>query len=77
MNMNPLCFLFLRKYIISLCENFLQEFKKTQVQSNILNGMNCFLLNQSGQIIFQNKFIPILNLKNERVFKNSLQFAYL
>lgn len=57
MNINLLCFLSLRKYFVSLCEKFLQEFKKSQ--KNIWNGISCFPLNQNGQILFQNKGIPI------------------
>ena len=64
--------LFLRKYLVSLWEKFMQAFKKAPEQSSNLNGISCFPLNhnQSGQILF-------LNLQSEKLFKNSFQFGYL
>lgn len=52
-------FLFLRNYLVSLCEKLMQEFRKAPEQSNILNGSSCFSVNQSGQILCQHKFSPI------------------
>lgn len=59
---------FFKKVLWFLMWEISARVQKASVQSNIWNGISHFPLNQSGQVLFQNKGIPISKpLKQETV----------